>query len=73
MHLAALDIKFGRDLPVGMLLIDGGAEDAFGGPGHQVWRQGPCGDTAGWRRGSSSFAAVSLLVCLPAAAHITVV
>ena len=45
--LAVLIIKFGGGLPAGMLLANGGADNDSGGPGHQVWRQAPCGDAAG--------------------------
>ena len=34
--LVALAIKFGGNFLNGMLLTDGGADNAFGGPGHQV-------------------------------------
>ena len=47
MPLAALAIKFGCRLPVGMLLADGGADGAFGNHGHQVWRRDICVDPAG--------------------------
>ena len=46
MLLAALAIKFGGELPAGMLLADGGADIAFGGSGHQFWWWAPCADTA---------------------------
>ena len=35
--LSPFVIKFGGGLLVGMLQADGGTDDAFGGPGHQVW------------------------------------
>ena len=68
---AALAIKFSGRIPTGTLLADGGADDAFGGPGHQVWRRDPCGDDAGqrrhrqrlWRPWSPSLAAGSLWPC----------
>ena len=48
--LAALAIKFGGGFPTGMLLIDGGSDNAFVALRHQVWRWAPCGDAAGrWR------------------------
>ena len=46
--LAALVIKFGGRFPPGILLADGGAAyNAFGCPGHQVWRRVPCWDAVG--------------------------
>ena len=46
-YVSSLAIKVGRGLSDGMPLADGGADDAFGGPGHQVWRQDPSGNAAG--------------------------
>ena len=41
--LAVLAINFGGEILAGMLLTDadGGADNAFDGPGHQVWRGAP--------------------------------
>ena len=44
--LVALAIKFGSGLPSGRLLADGGADNTFGGPRHQVWWGIPCWDAA---------------------------
>ena len=41
MPLGALASKFGVGTPAGMLMADGGTDNAFGGPGHQVWRRTP--------------------------------
>ena len=63
-----------------MLLTNSGAGDAFGGPGHQVWRWSFCGDTVGRRRrlqryrraSPSSLGAGSLLgYCWPTGAQTT--
>ena len=40
--LAVLVTKFGSALPVGMLLVNGGADNAIGGLCDRVWRQAPC-------------------------------
>ena len=47
MSLEALIVKFCGGLPAGRLLVNGGADDAFVGPRHQVWRRDPCDDAAG--------------------------
>ena len=41
MLLVGLAIKFGGELPAGMLLADGGADAAVAGSRHQVWRWAP--------------------------------
>ena len=46
----ALVIKFGGGLPARMLLADGGTDDAFDGPGYQVWWTALCGDATGRQR-----------------------
>ena len=49
-HLLALVTEFEGGLPAKMLLAKGDADNAFGGPRHQVWRQAPGWDVVG-RRG----------------------
>ena len=50
MLLAAFANKFGRDIPTGILLAGGGADDPFRGPGHQVWLRALCWDAVGQQR-----------------------